>query len=97
MRGHNVLFSACAVALAEARTGHHAAGGPVLCTQAVVRAAVVSRTGWPELARRVVTLRSACCGGSWTGSWTGMPVESGAMSAMDDWGSAVRAAGGAVA
>ena len=33
----------------------------------------------------------------WTGSWTGMPVESGGMSAMADSGRAVCAAGGSVA
>ena len=33
----------------------------------------------------------------WTGSWTGIPVESRAMSVMDDEGRAVRAAGDSVA
>jgi hypothetical protein len=33
----------------------------------------------------------------WTGSWTGIPVESAAMTATADWACAVRAAGGSVA
>jgi hypothetical protein len=33
----------------------------------------------------------------WTGWWTGVPADAGAMSAMDDWGGAVRAAGDSVA
>ena len=35
----------CAVVLAEARAGHNVADGPVVCAQAVGRAAVVSRSG----------------------------------------------------
>ena len=39
------VIAACAVVLAEARAGHNVADGPVLCAQAVGRAAVVSRSG----------------------------------------------------
>jgi len=35
-----------AVVLAEARAGHNAADGPVLCAQTAGRAAIVSRSGW---------------------------------------------------
>ena len=60
------LIAACAVVLAEARADHNAVDGPVLCADWWARRRCQPLRA--ELARRMVTLRSARCGGSWNGS-----------------------------
>ena len=72
MRHDNARNSACSVVLAEAQAEHDAADGPVLCAQAVrPRRRRRQPFRMAEPARRIVTLRSARCGGSveWFVEW----------------------------
>ena len=53
----------------------------LLCARRLLGAPPLSAVRTAELARHMVTLRSARCGGSWTGSWTGPPGSPSAVSA----------------
>ena len=84
---HDVTSShACAVVLAEARADHNAVDGPVLCADCWARRRCQPLRA--ELARRMVTLRIACCGGS----WTGVPDNPSVVSAISAMIRAIRAA-----